>query len=327
MHRRLIIAAIVLQASSVAAADLAPISSITFQGNITEPLQLSGVTRHGSLLVICPDEGSTFDVLEPADSNSFRLVRSIDLSDEPMGELDLEGAASDGDSLFLVGSHSLARRKVSPDKEYSENQSRMLKVNEEKSRDQLFRLTLGEHGKLKQKESISLRKLLREDKHLGRFADIPSKENGIDIEGIAVRGRHVYLGFRSPVLRENFVPVMVLAFDSPQDYELRFLNLDGCGIRDLAAVKDGFLLIAGPPGDGAGTFQLCYWNGKDCVPGTNAPTGKVFVLGNIPSQHEAKAEGLAVLSEDEREYKVLVLYDGLDHGGAQSFVVRKPANQ
>jgi Protein of unknown function (DUF3616) len=95
-----------------------------------------------------------------------------------------------------------------------------------------------------------LQGILKGDKILGPFTKIPSKENGTDIEGIAVKDETLFLGFRGPVRRENFVPVMVLQLDRPEDYELRFVNLDGHGIRDITAVENGFLIIGGPVGDG-----------------------------------------------------------------------------
>ena len=44
---------------------------------------------------------------------------------------------------------------------------------------------------------------LAEDEHLGPFLQmgLPSKDNGFDIEGLAVQGNQVFLGLRGPVLR------------------------------------------------------------------------------------------------------------------------------
>jgi hypothetical protein len=270
IHVRLFgwLASAILLPASLFAADLGPGTSVRFLGDLTESKQLSGLTKYGDLLVVCPDEGCQFDVLTN-DDGSYRLLRSISLCDadeEKETEIDLEGAASDGEYLYLVGSHSLARRKVESDATYKHNRSRFSEIKEETSRDKLFRLKLGDHGKLKSKEEISLRQILKRDEFLRRFTRIPSKENGVDIEGIAVRESKLYLGFRGPVLRGNYAPVMVLEFDSPEKYELRFVNLGGRGIRDIAAVKDGFLIIAGPVGEADETYELYYWNGKDCIP-------------------------------------------------------------
>ena len=46
-----------------------------------------------------------------------------------------------------------------------------------------------------------IRRRLRKDPVLGPFVGLPSKENGLDIEGLAVRGDTVLLGLRGPVIR------------------------------------------------------------------------------------------------------------------------------
>ncbi len=45
------------------------------------------------------------------------------------------------------------------------------------------------------------------------FTKIPGKENGIDIGGVAAKGDRVFVGFRAPVLRENWVPILAFDFD------------------------------------------------------------------------------------------------------------------
>jgi len=141
---------------------------------------------------------------------------------------------------------------------------------------------------------------------LKTFSEIPSKENGVDIEGIAAKGDFLYLGFRGPAFRENWVPVMKLEFEDPEDYELLYVDLGGRGIRDITSVSDGFLLIAGPIGDGSASYQLYHWDGKDMIPGKDhnpEDLGKLTLLGEIapPVSTEpparAKAEGI-VLAQD-----------------------------
>lgn len=46
-----------------------------------------------------------------------------------------------------------------------------------------------------------LTKALRRDGHLRSYFSIPGKDNGFDIEGLAVVGKKIFLGLRGPVLR------------------------------------------------------------------------------------------------------------------------------
>jgi hypothetical protein len=318
--------ALVLPAQLLAVEQLGPGTKIAFHGDIAKSKQVSGIARAGGdLLVICPDEGVRFDVLKADGETDYRLLNSIPLADDHGQELDLEGAAFDGESLYLVGSHSLARTKLEPEDSYKKNRKRLKKVKEDdddRTRDVLIRASISDDGKLKDSKPVSLRKLLEKDPILKRFVDIPSKENGIDIEGIAATEKHLYVGFRGPVLRGNYAPVMVLDFDAPDDYELRFVKLGGRGIRDIAAVKDGFLLIAGPVGDGDSSFLLCYWNGKDCLEGTDGKGGKVKVLGRLPSK-PGKPEGLAVIKETDAQCSLMLVSDGVKDGGPTMLTIDK----
>ena len=95
----------------------------------------------------------------------------------------------------------------------------------------------------------------------------------------------LYLGFRGPVLRGNYVPVMVTQFqDIAQDskYELRYVNLNGNGIRDLVAIDDGFLVLAGAVGDGITPYQIYFWDGQDVIPGTDRTPGNMKLLKEVP---------------------------------------------
>ena len=123
------------------------------------------------------------------------------------------------------------------------------------------------------------------------------------------------------MLRENFVPVVVLQFDRPDKCERRFVNLAGRGIRDITAVSDGFLLLAGPVGDGDQSYQLWYWDGKDCIPGRESPGGLAVKLGELPSEPGVKPEGITVLDQTNTAWRILVVSDGKDF--ARTFVVPK----
>jgi hypothetical protein len=91
-------------------------------------------------------------------------------------------------------------------------------------------------------------------------------------------------------------------------------------VRDLARVEGGLLILAGPVGDGPGSYQLYLWDGRDGVPGTGAHTSAINpglrLIGDIPippsNGHEtpAKAEGMALIEETSHHWKILVASDG-----------------
>lgn len=309
----------------VDAAELVPKGQLVFDGSINGSTNISGLAPVSGLLAIAADEGVMVDLLRKQSDSQYRLVQSIPLlkPDDEKAEIDIEGLTSDGNILYAIGSHSLTRKQVDPDDDYDKNRKRLTKVSHDDHRDNLFRLKINSDGTLDKKKSIDLRDLLKDDPILGPFCEIPSKENGVDIEGIAFSEDRLFVGFRGPVLRQNHVPVMVLRFDSPDEYELRFVHLEGRGIRDITQVKDGFLLIAGPVGDGDADYRLYFWDGKDGIPGSGHAASSLKVLGVIPCPPKAKAEGVTLLEETDQNYRVLVVYDGPENGNPTVFEVTK----
>ncbi|MGO7370496.1 DUF3616 domain-containing protein [Rhizobium ruizarguesonis] len=55
----------------------------------------------------------------------------------------------------------------------------------------------------------ALRTMLEQDAYLQPFRELPSKESGIDIEGLAARGNHVFLGLRGPTI-DNYAVLVEL---------------------------------------------------------------------------------------------------------------------
>jgi hypothetical protein len=287
---------------------LRPTRTIPLSGELADPEELSGVARWRESLVVCPDEGDAFNVLRPADSG-YELSGVVGLLSESDKEIDMEGAASDAEYVYVIGSHSSRRTKIDEEGTYKKNRKRITRVRPHRESYGLYRITLDDVGKLIKKERLDLRDVLEGDEVLGPFFEMPGKENGVDIEGIAVKDGRLYVGFRGPVLRGNFVPVLSFRFDQPEDYELKFVQLGGRGIRDLVAVETGFLVLAGPVGDGDGSYRLYLWNGQDCVPGAE-PSGQLTAIGDLATVLGEKPEGVAVMSESPAEWRLLVVSDG-----------------
>ena len=314
---------------------LARLDALTITGEVGEGLDVSGVARVGADLFICSDEGTSIQELVHQVDGSYAAQVPLPLTDdEEVRELDLEGLAADGQDLYAVGSHSLRRLRASR-KTYRKNRQQLETVTAggQQRRDRIFRIRRTTTGGFGVDGAVNLRGLLEEDPYLGRFAAVAGKENGIDIEGLAVDGERLVLGLRGPVLRGNFTPVLFLQmsaqFKQVKRSELRFVQLDGRGIRGLAKVATGFLLIAGPVSDLALPYRLYHWDGEDMLPGeraaedSSAHPGRVTLLGTISTPPGGKAEGLAVLAESEAAYEILIVFDEAVAGAPTRFRVRK----
>ena len=81
------------------------------KSDLADPEQLSGVTQWRNLLVVCPDEGDEFNVLRSVGSR-YEVVNRVGLLSDSNKEIDMEGAASDSEYVYIVGSHSIRRTRI-----------------------------------------------------------------------------------------------------------------------------------------------------------------------------------------------------------------------
>ena len=185
-------------------------------------LDISALAREGTTLFAACDETVGVERLQLEDFGDpdcriwsrhrhFRIGDLVeDLPDGCKGEMDIEGLSIDGGWLWLTGSHSLKRKdpaRPEPDKLFD----KIRKTGFDANRQFLGRVPLratsggltpvGRDGDrrarhLKFTKGGKLRDWLEKDKLLKEHLKIPSKENGLDIEGIAVQGLRVWLGLR-----------------------------------------------------------------------------------------------------------------------------------
>jgi hypothetical protein len=310
------------------------------EGEIADPEDVSAIAFHGKRLVLAVDEGATVQVLKRLAEGKYRAEadRSCELPTDVDGkELDLEGLACGDKYIFAIGSHSRKRKTVKNDPEddetAAENLERLRTTEIEPSRDRLYRFEIDEDGKPDPDsvKVVTLRNIFDNDPVLRRFQAIPSKENGIDIEGIAADGdKDLYIGFRGPVLRDGYVPILELTFkekfrEKDIEYKTRFVNLGGRGVRDMVQLTgDDVLILSGPMGDGPGSYRLYLWDGRDCVPGEDERDAldhcrPLCEIPVPPNEEGARAEGIAVLSKTHTSLRFVIVYDGVENGAPTIF--------
>jgi len=304
-----------------------PAEPIRLTGEIYRGEDLSAIVAIGQFLVIGSDEGSRIQILEPDETPGSYRPRETPIQllrgDQ---EIDIEAMAFADGVLYVLGSHSIKRKLIDPDGEYVENRALLETVSPEPHRKKLFRVEVDEESGLLAStiDVVSLETVLKEDPVLGPFTRIPAVENGVNIEGLAADGRMLYLGFRSPVLREGYVPVMLMRFDKPEDHELRFVRLKGSGVRSLARVADGFLVLAAPERGAETQSAIYHWNGLDQVPGAGKRQGRVERLLELAPVRGGTPEGLTVVAEREDYYEVIVVHDGIPGGHPLRLRVPRP---
>lgn len=260
---------------------------------------LSGCAANGPLLWTVSDEGRTIACLERHDSN-YSLTGSIkidhwvsEIPGEKGDELDLESLDFASGFLWVCGAHCKVRRKPQTDELLNSE------IRERKSRRLLARIAFESDGRTPTR--VDLRKVLEEDLFLSPYRELPTKENGIDIEGMAVIDDRIFVGLRGPLVG-GFAVVFELYLDDRfriASLKRHFLKLDGLAVRELARVNASLLVIAGPVGESQGPFALYRWN-----PEMDAAPTKVFAWGVVAE----KPEGMCITSIEGKD-GLLVLYD------------------
>ncbi len=263
---------------------------------------LSGAAFTGDWLWVAGDEACGIDRLRrlyPVGSETLRfgevrdfpLADLLDLPGLPQEEADLEGMAEADGFLWVVGSHGLKRKNAKPDRDNAENAKRLAKTALDGNRRLLACIPIevdaeGEPSLVRKSkdgrkalrlkgdaQTNLLTRALTDDPHFGPYMAIPGKDNGFDIEGLAVDGRRLLLGLRGPVLR-GWSALLEIAVEAHGD-QLRlvrlddngvlirkhFLQLDGLGVRDLHFSGDDLYILAGPTMVLNGEIRVFKWPG------------------------------------------------------------------
>lgn len=270
---------------------------------------LSVALQIGNTLWLANDETTSLErlTIQPAvpgeavtcdEHHAFPLMKYLTLPiPDADAEIDIEGLAyaADAGYLWVVGSHSLKRKKAEADKSAQKNIKRLSTVEADGNRFLLARLPVvqqndsyvladkvdGDGRTAAQLHGNALGNDLTaeiaKDDQLRDFLRIPGKDNGFDIEGLAVIGSRLLLGLRGPVLRGwsvlleiepeadgDSTETLVLKKIGPQGrgYRKHFFALDGLGVRDLCSSGDELLILAGPSMDLDGPVTVFRWRGS-----------------------------------------------------------------
>ncbi|WP_133271460.1 DUF3616 domain-containing protein [Hymenobacter radiodurans] len=237
---------------------------------------LSTVLRTGDNLWLSCDERTTIERLrlvgphEFGEHCSYELTDLLDLPSDEDEEIDIEGMGEADNYLWLIGSHSLKRKKPDhKDTDTAKQIARLAKIEEEPNRYLLARIPLVLNAKTgnyelhkeaphpsdpskmltvsqlhsnSDSDANELFDFLSEDPHLKPFIKIPGKDNGFDIEGLAAApdGR-LFVGLRGPVLR-GWAIVLELLPKEDKKGRLRLDKIDGA---EQVYYKKHFLALGG----------------------------------------------------------------------------------
>lgn len=259
-------------------------------------------------------------------------------------ELDGEAAATDGQFYYVAGSHSAKRGDCQ-----TNPQSRHLfrfrvdPATGRGKRDAAGQLVdFADTGAL----WTAMGSVAGLKEHVGEAMCLGTKppkdaphltgKNGVNIEGMAARDGRLFFGFRGPAGKDG---AKILSVDAKALFEgggadpTLFtvpLGTDR-SVRDLLAVSDGILVLAGPDDDKNNEkrgYTISRWNGRNGEDSIKPLA--TLDLGGVPQRdcekkikrEDIKPEALAVLADKPGEpYQAIVFSDGLCDGGALRFSI------
>ena len=136
-----------------------------------------------------------------------------------------------------------------------------------------------------------------------------------EVEGLAVKDGVMYFGFRGPPVNGQTLilsaSVQSMFGAGPLNSAQHLVALGPrIGIRDMARVTGGILILAGPIADQVGPATVFRWN---------EVTNELRDLGLLVAPSNRKAESLIVLDEDPEFYTILVMYDDIANGGPTQY--------
>lgn len=296
--------------------------AITVSGPLADPEEsqgLSGAACNGHQVCLTISDEMRHARFFTLRGGVFAPARSLFLLPATDEEADGEGVAFAGGYFYVAGSHSQTKSGA-----------------REESRHYLYRIPIDPPSPpsadlgtpaapFSAIQRVSLDSIIRAHPLLSRYeTDAPGEtrgglfSHGISIEGIAVADGTMSVGFRGPVDDDGAVILRFRADDlfagtavAPETH--RVLLGGGQGVRDLAAVRGGLIILAGPETRlAAPNPQLFFWSGSRLV-----RLGEIRGLAGIP-------ETITVLEETDDAYRILVLQEGAADGAPIIVRVAKP---
>jgi hypothetical protein len=303
---------------------------------------LSGIScpehdgAHRTCLVVF-DEGTVAHYIKLG-SDGYRVVNDELVLRDSDDELDAEGATTDGTYYYVTGSHSPKRSdcRANPgsrhvirfrvDAETGKAQFKDGKLAEYADTDALWSLMAKLPG---------LKEHVGDGVCLGTESDASTslRNRAVNIEGLVAADGKLHFGFRGPA-EKGLAPVLSVGANdlfehSSPPASVTWLDIgDGRGIRDMTAVRDGILILAGPDDDKANNAKgwiLAIWDGR-------ARDGATVQLRRLAAldltgvtlrdcDKELKPEAVTVISDRSDTMEIVILSDGMCDGGPLKFAV------
>jgi hypothetical protein len=291
--------------------DVSGIACTTRKGFPRSCLVIDNNSQHAQFVELRDDKlvvGETIKLI----GNKFKKKRL---------ELDGEGVAFSKGFYYVIGSHGHPRdskRKLDPVKD------RELIDASIAASSQIVRFRGKDGPDARIERTPNLRKAIASEPAVRDFLDRRLDENGLTIEGIAIKDdAMLFAGFRGPLLDGDSravvlaAPLDALFGGGTVQHRLFRLPLgQGRGVRDLASFEDGILILAGPSASESGVYAIYWWDGE---------SENVRLLSELTQfDPKRKPEALLPLDKSAAKLRALIIFDGDKNGAPTPVEVPAP---
>jgi hypothetical protein len=303
------------------------IGQYSFKGSVVADKDLSGIACiSDKYCLIGADEARAVQVVEMSrEAKTLRVIETISLLSSG-SEIDTEAIAAEGNYYYIIGSHGMSKKQG----ERQSNRYSIFRLQvDPKTGVPAGRVTPADRSSRADANASavlqrsSLAGILRADPVLGPHFGQPLQQKGVNIEGLAARNGHLFVGFRNPNL-DGYAFVLEIAADdvfgkqTRPNYVLHRLRVGaGLGIREIVAAQSGFLMIMGNAGSEPSekyTEAEDYAADRDFFLFTwDSPGSETHRIGSLPDP-AGKAEAMTILDETADQITVLILFDGAKYG-------------
>lgn len=294
------------------------------------------------LCILADDEsqGAQLIILEAGRITAGAFIRLItDSYNGKALELDAEAVAFYNGAFYVIGSHGRPRHEADSDGE-AKNLARA------RASQRVFRIRFAADvvdmatGKIRAGRSPEVTEAatwsgaIANEPQLANVGHTALADNGLTIEGLAISGDRMLVGFRGPVLASGEALIQSVPLDEifavkPPKAQLEPVVLGrdsrglARGVRDLAPAGADLLVLAGPVSDppdnhiAAGDYAIFVRRGDE--------TRKIL---DLPAYSDAvKPEALGVIGLEGGTVRLLMLFDGPTNGAPSELSIDLPAVQ
>jgi hypothetical protein len=238
-------------------------------------------------------------------------------------EIDIEGvaAAPEEHCYYVTGSHGVGKKKG----EYDDSRASVFKIPTDPATGAILPAGI---------QRASLIPWAEQNETFKEYTKKPLQLNGFNIEGLAWRAGKLYFGVRGPNVQgstyviETATASLFNGSSSLPACTVHSLPVgEARGIRELLAIRDGFIILTGNASAEATkkfpttqarmadkVFDLFLWR-PDKTPALST-------IGVVP-RPAAKAEALLLLEDAPDHLDLLILFDGAPNGAPQSYRISR----